>query len=199
MPLAVDPALGARVGFVPQGISADLIATLHGFSRTDVDTYALASQERTAAAHMRNVSRGRSCRSSTGTERCFSRATITAPRTTLAMLGALVVECVMRYRAASIRLIFSRNASQSLSWRFPLICRCAKRAFTPPAIDQTCKSCTSLTPGTRRTSRTSCATLRSFGVDSMRTSTVSRMRSRRPLRSEQRSQVRSQHRPDTNA
>jgi len=50
MPLAVDPALASCMGFVPQGISADLIATLHGFSRADVDTFALASQERTAVA-----------------------------------------------------------------------------------------------------------------------------------------------------
>jgi acetyl-CoA C-acetyltransferase len=37
-------------GSVPQGISADLIATLRGFSRTDVDTFALESQRRAAEA-----------------------------------------------------------------------------------------------------------------------------------------------------
>ena len=50
MPLAVDPSLATRMAFVPQGVSADLIATLHGFSRADVDAFALASQARTAAA-----------------------------------------------------------------------------------------------------------------------------------------------------
>jgi acetyl-CoA C-acetyltransferase len=38
------------IGSVPQGISADLLATLHGFSRDDVDAFALRSQERAAAA-----------------------------------------------------------------------------------------------------------------------------------------------------
>ena len=37
-------------GTVPQGISADLIATLHGFSRADVDAYAVESQRRAGAA-----------------------------------------------------------------------------------------------------------------------------------------------------
>jgi len=37
-------------GFVPQGIGADLIATIEGFSRRDVDEYAAVSQERAAAA-----------------------------------------------------------------------------------------------------------------------------------------------------
>ncbi len=41
-----DPALAYKIYFVPQGISADLIATLHGFSRTDLDVYAAASQQR---------------------------------------------------------------------------------------------------------------------------------------------------------
>ena len=41
-----DPAVTDALSFVPQGISADLIATLHGFSRTDVDAYAVESQRR---------------------------------------------------------------------------------------------------------------------------------------------------------
>ncbi|MEZ4706959.1 MAG: acetyl-CoA C-acetyltransferase [Caldilineaceae bacterium] len=45
-----DPAVAAQIGFVPQGISADLIATLEGFSRADVDAYALCSQQRAAQA-----------------------------------------------------------------------------------------------------------------------------------------------------
>lgn len=43
------------VGSVPQGISADLIATLHGFSRQDVDAFAVASQEKAAAAWERGA------------------------------------------------------------------------------------------------------------------------------------------------
>ncbi|MGH3518606.1 MAG: acetyl-CoA C-acetyltransferase [Haloechinothrix sp.] len=47
---AMDPATAYDTYFVPQGISADLIATLEGFTRTDVDTYAVRSQERAEAA-----------------------------------------------------------------------------------------------------------------------------------------------------
>jgi len=45
-----DPSFAPKVNFVPQGISADLIATLDGFSREDVDAYALESQRRAAHA-----------------------------------------------------------------------------------------------------------------------------------------------------
>jgi acetyl-CoA C-acetyltransferase len=45
-----NPDFRARFPTVPQGISADLIATLEGFSRTDVDTYAVESQRRAEAA-----------------------------------------------------------------------------------------------------------------------------------------------------
>jgi acetyl-CoA C-acetyltransferase len=47
---AMDPETAYATGFVPQGISADLIATLEGFSREDVDAYAVESQTRTAKA-----------------------------------------------------------------------------------------------------------------------------------------------------
>jgi acetyl-CoA C-acetyltransferase len=47
---AADPETNYRIGFVPQGIGADLIATIEGFSREDVDAYAARSQERAAAA-----------------------------------------------------------------------------------------------------------------------------------------------------
>ncbi len=47
---AMDPATNLRTGFVPQGIGADLIATLEGFTRADVDAFALRSQQRAAAA-----------------------------------------------------------------------------------------------------------------------------------------------------
>ncbi len=48
--LVENPTVSASIGFVPQGISADLIATLEGFTRNDVDRYALMSQERAAIA-----------------------------------------------------------------------------------------------------------------------------------------------------
>ena len=47
---AMDPATNYDTYFVPQGVSADLIATIEGFSREDVDTYAVRSQERAAKA-----------------------------------------------------------------------------------------------------------------------------------------------------
>jgi acetyl-CoA C-acetyltransferase len=46
----VDPAIAIPSYFMPQGISADLIATKYGFSRDDVDAYAVESQKRAAAA-----------------------------------------------------------------------------------------------------------------------------------------------------
>src|ERR1044072_7176312 len=46
----VDPAIALKSYFMPQGISADLIATKYGCSRADVDAYAVESQKRTAAA-----------------------------------------------------------------------------------------------------------------------------------------------------
>ena len=47
---AQDPQTNSETLFVPQGIGADLIATLEGFSREDVDAFALESQKRAAAA-----------------------------------------------------------------------------------------------------------------------------------------------------
>lgn len=47
---ALDPATNMHTGFMPQGIGADLIATLEGFSREDVDRFAVASQQKAAAA-----------------------------------------------------------------------------------------------------------------------------------------------------
>jgi acetyl-CoA C-acetyltransferase len=46
----VDPAIAIKAYFMPQGISADLIATKYGFSRDDVDQYAVSSQQRAAKA-----------------------------------------------------------------------------------------------------------------------------------------------------
>ncbi len=48
--LAIDPYLAMGSYFAPQGISADLIATKYGFSRDDVDAYAVESQKRAAQA-----------------------------------------------------------------------------------------------------------------------------------------------------
>ncbi|EAT12902.1 acetyl-CoA C-acetyltransferase [Bermanella marisrubri] len=47
---AMDPETNMMTHFVPQGIGADLIATLEGFSREDVDAYAAESQRKAAAA-----------------------------------------------------------------------------------------------------------------------------------------------------
>jgi acetyl-CoA C-acetyltransferase len=47
---AMDPETNSKTLFVPQGIGADLIATMEGFSRDDVDAFALESQKRATAA-----------------------------------------------------------------------------------------------------------------------------------------------------
>ena len=44
--MAMDPEIAAKMYFIPQGISADLMATKYGFSREDVDAYAIESQRR---------------------------------------------------------------------------------------------------------------------------------------------------------
>lgn len=46
----MDPSVSFPAFFMPQGVSADLIATKYGFSRDDVDAYAVESQKRAAAA-----------------------------------------------------------------------------------------------------------------------------------------------------
>jgi acetyl-CoA C-acetyltransferase len=46
----MDPSIAVPTYFMPQGVSADLIATKYGFSREDVDAYAVQSQERAARA-----------------------------------------------------------------------------------------------------------------------------------------------------
>jgi acetyl-CoA C-acetyltransferase len=47
---AQDPETNSATLFVPQGVGADLIATIEGFSRTDVDAFAMESQQRAAKA-----------------------------------------------------------------------------------------------------------------------------------------------------
>lgn len=49
-PFALDPVTNWETHFVPQGIGADLIATIDGYSREDVDQYAVKSQQRAGAA-----------------------------------------------------------------------------------------------------------------------------------------------------
>lgn len=46
----LDPRVNTKTHFVPQGISADLLATIEGFNRQDVDTFALRSQQQAAHA-----------------------------------------------------------------------------------------------------------------------------------------------------
>ena len=87
-----DPATNYQIGFVPQGIGADLIATLAGWDREDVDRYALASQQRAAAAQ----SAGRFDRSVLAVDDeiglpVLERDEFIKPRTTLEGLGQLKV------------------------------------------------------------------------------------------------------------
>ncbi|WP_024432912.1 acetyl-CoA C-acetyltransferase [Acinetobacter baumannii] len=49
-PWALDPETNLKSSFVPQGVGADLIATLDGYSREDVDNFAVKSQQKAAAA-----------------------------------------------------------------------------------------------------------------------------------------------------
>lgn len=55
---AMDPETNLQTGFVPQGIGADLIATLEGFSRADVDAYAVESNKRAANARAQGWFKG---------------------------------------------------------------------------------------------------------------------------------------------
>ncbi len=52
--MAMDPRVNGMMGFAPQGIGADLIASLEGFSRQDVDAFAVRSQQRAAKAQAEN-------------------------------------------------------------------------------------------------------------------------------------------------
>ncbi|MDH4417796.1 MAG: acetyl-CoA C-acetyltransferase [Acidovorax sp.] len=87
---AQDPATNSETLFVPQGIGADLIATLDGYTRADVDAFALESQRRATAARAAGY-----FKSSVVPVRDFIGQTILAedefikPHTTLEGLGAL--------------------------------------------------------------------------------------------------------------
>jgi acetyl-CoA C-acetyltransferase len=72
----MDPRVNAALAFVPQGISADLIATLEGFSRSDVDAFALRSHQRAAAARAEGrFARSPWCRCTTSPACCCSTRT----------------------------------------------------------------------------------------------------------------------------
>lgn len=87
---AQDPETNSATLFVPQGIGADLIATLDGFTRADVDAFALESQRRATAARAAGY-----FKNSVVPVRDFLGQTILdedefiKPRTTLEGLGAL--------------------------------------------------------------------------------------------------------------
>ncbi len=49
-PMAFETKVASRINYVPQGIGADLIATIEGFTRQDLDAYALMSQKRASEA-----------------------------------------------------------------------------------------------------------------------------------------------------
>ena len=85
-----DPTVARQTYFVPQGIGADLIATLQGYSREDVDRYALESQRRAA----QSAAEQRSSRSMIPVhdvmgEVLLDRDEYPRPSTTLADLAAL--------------------------------------------------------------------------------------------------------------
>jgi acetyl-CoA C-acetyltransferase len=87
---AQDPETNFATGFVPQGIGADLIATLGGWDRDDVDRFALSSQQRAAAAQ----AEGRFDRSVLSVDDAIGlpvleRDEFIKPRTTLEGLSAL--------------------------------------------------------------------------------------------------------------
>ena len=88
--MATDPDVAWRTYFVPQGISADLIATRYGISRADCDAYALESQRRAADAW----GAGRFSRSVVPVKNRFGETVLERdehlrPGTTLADLAAL--------------------------------------------------------------------------------------------------------------
>ncbi len=87
--MADDPEVADRLGFVPQGVSADLIATLEGFGRKDLDDYALTSQQRAAEATAQGRFRSIVPVRSTGGDVLLERDEHIRPDTTLDGLAAL--------------------------------------------------------------------------------------------------------------
>jgi acetyl-CoA C-acetyltransferase len=87
---AMDPETNFATSFVPQGVSADLIATLEGFTREDVDVYAARSQELAAVAE----AEGRFAKSivpvrDRNDEMLLDSDELIRPGTTVETLGAL--------------------------------------------------------------------------------------------------------------
>ncbi len=62
-PWALDPETNLKSSFVPQGIGADLIATLDGYSREDVDNFAVKSQQKSSGSSSKWLFRSISCAS----------------------------------------------------------------------------------------------------------------------------------------
>jgi acetyl-CoA C-acetyltransferase len=109
----LDPETALATGFVPQGVSADLIATLEGFGRDDVDAYALRSQERAAKAQ----AGGYFARSIVGVRDANGLDVLTAdehprPETTRAALASLRPSFAELGRAAG----FDAVALQKYHW-----------------------------------------------------------------------------------
>lgn len=87
---AMDPAVAYKTYFAPQGIGADLIATMYGFSRNDVDAYAMESQKRAA----RSWSEGRFKNSVIGVKDVMGEVVLDRdehmrPQTDMQSLGSL--------------------------------------------------------------------------------------------------------------
>ncbi|CAM5711559.1 hypothetical protein SVIOM74S_10542 [Streptomyces violarus] len=72
-----DPMTNLQVNFVPQGIGADLIATIEGFSRRDVDEYAALSRSARPPPGRRVASTSPSSRSRTAAASSSSTTTST--------------------------------------------------------------------------------------------------------------------------
>jgi acetyl-CoA C-acetyltransferase len=85
-----DPETNLAVGFVPQGVSADLIATLEGIGRADVDGFAVRSQQKAADAQAKGYFERSIAPVADQNGRVLLAADETIrPETTLAGLGAL--------------------------------------------------------------------------------------------------------------
>ncbi len=87
---ATDPSIALKSYFVPQGVAADMVATKYGFTRTDLDTYAVQSQQRAA----KSWKEGRFKRSIVPVKdqlgaTLLDRDEFMRPETTLQSLGAL--------------------------------------------------------------------------------------------------------------
>jgi acetyl-CoA C-acetyltransferase len=86
----MDPRINQKLGFVPQGVGADLIATLEGWGRADVDAFALRSHQRAAAARAEGRFAQPSCRCTTSPAcRCWPRTRPSVPTPALEAMAKL--------------------------------------------------------------------------------------------------------------